>query len=318
MSHELKDYSGPFIPNLRMEDFSKEVLVKIIKEYSRLYLILHGNWHTLLRERFGDRVNVDLDCYQWMFSAIANAHWLSRALKIEPQNVESCFKALQLDPSIPLALFDLEYELVNPDHGFITCKKCTALNAYEAEGKGHEVPVCHEEEPATFAFAALYHNPKMVVRPVKLPPRKSKDEIACKWEYSIDPTFSATDSLSPGQLRERILAKTRSSGAVDPNRPEGSKEWSEALVRKYWDLLPEDTRAVMRLIAKTPEGYLKDDLLKELGIEIEELSHRFGYVYLPFFVADFPTHDHPARILTNPWRYEMDRNLAREIIRLSL
>jgi hypothetical protein len=77
---ELKDYSGPFNPDLRFEDFSKETLVKLLKEYSRLYLILHGSWHTLVRERFGDRANIDLDCSQWMLSAPANAHWPAREI----------------------------------------------------------------------------------------------------------------------------------------------------------------------------------------------------------------------------------------------
>ena len=315
---ELEDYGGPFDPDMGLEDFSKEALIKIVKEYSRLYLILQGSWHTLVRERFGDRANIDLDCYQWMVSGPANAHWLSRALKIEPRNVESYFRALQLDPSFPLALFDVDYELVNENHGFITCKRCTALDAYEAEGSGHEVPMCHEEEPATFAYAALYHNPKMVIKPLKLPPRKSRNEIACKWECKIDPTFSPTDSLSRESLRERILAKTRSSGAIDPAKRDASREWSEGLVLEYWTLLPDDTKAVMRMIARNPEGCLKDELLDELGIEIEELSHRFGYAYLPFFVGDFPPLAHPVRILTDPWRYEMEGTLAGTIIRLSL
>jgi hypothetical protein len=314
----MEDYSGPFDPNLRFEDFSREALLKIVKEYSRLYLILHGSWHSLLRERFGDRVNIDLDCYQWMLSAPANAHWLSRALNIEPENVESYFKALQLDPAFPLALFDIEYELVNENHGFITCKRCTALDAYEAEGRGHEIPMCHEEEPATFAYAALYHHPKLIVKPVKLPPRKSRDEIACRWECTIEPTFSPTDSLSRESLRAKILQKTRSSGAVDRDRREVSREWTDERVLTYWSLLPDGTRELMRTIARNPQGVLKDDLLDELGIETEELSHRFGYAYLPFFVADFPPLEHPVRVLTDPWRYEMEAELARAIARLAL
>lgn len=292
--------------------------MKLVKEYARLYIILHGSWHTLMRERFGDRVNIDLDCYQWMISAPANAHFLSRALNIQPDNVESYFKALQVDPAFPLALFDIEYELVTPDHGFMTCKRCTALESYELEGRGHEVPMCHEEEPATFAYAALYHNPKLVVKPVKLPPRKSKDEIACKWECKIEPTFSPTDSLTRGALREKIFASIRSSGAADVKRQAVDREWTQDAVRRYWGLLPDDTKALMRLIAKNPEGYPKEDLEKELGIVTEELSHRFGYAYLPFFITDFPPLEHPVRSLTEPWRYEMNRKLAQEIIRQSL
>ena len=315
---ELKDYSGPFNPNLKFEDFSKEALLKIVKEYSRCYLILQGSWHSTLRERYGDRANIDCDCYQWMTSGPANAHWLSRAMNIKAENVESYFKALQLDPSFPLALFDLEYELVDPNHGFITCKRCTALDAYEAEGTGHEIIMCHEEEPATFAYAALYHHPKLIVRPVKLPPRKSKDEIACKWECKIDPTFSPTGSLSSESLKERIFDKTRKSGAIDPDDRDVSKAWSEEKAIQYWGLVPDATKEVMRIIAKNPEGCLKDDIVEELGIETEELSHRFGYVYLPFFISSFPPMEHPVRLYTSPWRYEMDKKLARAITQLSL
>jgi len=212
----------------------------------------------------------------------------------------------------------VEYELVNPDHGFITCKRCTALDAYEAEGTGHEIIMCHEEEPATFAFAALYHHPKMVVRPLKLPPRKSKDEIACKWECKIDPAFLPTGSLSCDSLREKIFEKTMSSGAIDTDERDAGKQWSKERAFQYWHFLPDATKEVLRIIAKKPEGCLKDDIIEELGIETEELSHRFGYVYLPFYISKFPPMDHPVRLYTHPWRYEMDKRLSLTITQLSL
>jgi len=41
------------------------------------------------------------------------------------------------------------------------------------------------EEPL-FNNTARSINPKMVGRPLKLPPRASKDEIACVWEFKIE------------------------------------------------------------------------------------------------------------------------------------
>ncbi len=41
----LRDYSGQFNPNLKLEDFSKEVLVKLIKMYGRLYMAVDGFWY---------------------------------------------------------------------------------------------------------------------------------------------------------------------------------------------------------------------------------------------------------------------------------
>jgi len=49
---ELKDYSCSFKPTAKYEDFSKDVLVKLLKEYQRAYLIILGEWDKVTRERF--------------------------------------------------------------------------------------------------------------------------------------------------------------------------------------------------------------------------------------------------------------------------
>ena len=48
---ELKDYSGPYVPNLKYEDFSKEVLVKLLKAYSRECNVLPAYWAEEVRKR---------------------------------------------------------------------------------------------------------------------------------------------------------------------------------------------------------------------------------------------------------------------------
>lgn len=317
---ERDDYRGPFDPDLKLEEFSREALLRIAKEYARAYLILQGSWHSTLRARYGDRATIESDSSQWMTSGPAVSHWLSRALKIEVGNVESYFKALQMDPGFPLQLFDVEWELLNPNHGFFTCKKCTALDAFEAEGKGYEVIMCHEEEPPTFLKTALYHHPDMVVRPVKLPPRKSKDEIACKWECRIDPAVAARDAASVAAAGKKILQKTRSSGASHwaGRRDEGAAGWSDERILELWGRLPETTREVLRFLARHPESCAKDKLIEGMGIATEELSHRLGYVYLAMHDSDLPPMAPAVRLLTSPWRYEMDGAFSRAIRERSL
>jgi len=51
---ELKDYSGPYVPNLKYEDFSKEVLVKLLKAYSREVNVLGSYWAEEVRKRLGE------------------------------------------------------------------------------------------------------------------------------------------------------------------------------------------------------------------------------------------------------------------------
>ena len=41
----LRDYSGQLNPNIKVEDFSKDVLVKMVKMYGKLYLAVDGSWY---------------------------------------------------------------------------------------------------------------------------------------------------------------------------------------------------------------------------------------------------------------------------------
>jgi hypothetical protein len=50
----LQDYSGPFDPKRKYEDFSPEALTKLLKEYQRAYMIVIGELHRVMRERFGE------------------------------------------------------------------------------------------------------------------------------------------------------------------------------------------------------------------------------------------------------------------------
>ena len=307
---ELQNYSGPFDPNIRFEDFSKEMLIKLFKEYQRAYLIVLGEWHRVMRERYGEVAAIECDNSQWMVAGPLVASFLCKALKIKPVNVESFFKHMQMDPGFPMRLFDIEWELVNPNLGYITVKKCTALMVNEIAGKGYEIPMCHVEECPTMINTAFYHNPNLIFKPVKLPPRKSQDEIPCKWEARIVkpeenpfPHWQASKRLGPG---------------VPHDPKEAGKPWSEEQIRVLWGYLNDGIRDVMRVIAKKPEGCLKDDIVRELGIEAEEISFRLGFLYLAIFETPWPQKWAPVRCLLNPWRYEMDREWARAIGKRSL
>jgi hypothetical protein len=50
---EMNDYSGPFRPNLKWEDFSKDFLIKLMKVWQYAWLEMAGQWHTAVHKRFG-------------------------------------------------------------------------------------------------------------------------------------------------------------------------------------------------------------------------------------------------------------------------
>jgi len=305
---ELPDYSCPFNPKAKYEDFSKDTLVKLLKEYERAYLIVLGEWDKVLRERHSDTAALEYNISMWMTAGPLVEHYLSRALNISVGNVESFFKALQMDPGLPLMLFDNEFELVNPNYGLITVKKCTALNLYERQGKGYEIPMCHIVEPSTMINTALYHNPNMIFKPIQLPPREDREEIACKWEARIIP--KSEHPFPHWQMAKRM------GGSAPSNPREAGKPWSEKQIRKLWGYLSDDTKGVMRVIAKTPRDCLKDDIIRELGISAEEMSYRLGFLYLAIYETPWRQKWAPVRCLVNPWRYKMDREWAQAINKL--
>ncbi|MFC1944043.1 hypothetical protein ACFLX5_00845 [Chloroflexota bacterium] len=183
---DLRDYSGPFDPNRRYPDFSKDTLVMLLEEYSRSYRLLERQWHAVLRERHSDREAVECAIGQWMSTRPMVSHWLSKALNIEGDNVETFFKRLQMDPRFTPAEFDVCWELRRPDSGVFTVKKCGTLVSLEEEGKGYELTLCNEQELPALTRVAQYTNPHMKMVPLRLPPRRSETDIACQWEVKLE------------------------------------------------------------------------------------------------------------------------------------
>jgi hypothetical protein len=182
---ELDDLSGPFNPNLKFEDFSKSFLLKLIKAWQRAWLIMDIAWHDAVKERCGAEVADACALRAWLSIGSRVNPRYAKIANIELNTVLDSLKACQcpLD-SIAGGIFTTEYEIINPNHVIATIRKCISLDYFEREAPDRIYPVCHEVEPLIFAKYLI--NPNIKVIPLKLPPRKSPDEIACQWEYRLE------------------------------------------------------------------------------------------------------------------------------------
>ena len=52
-SLELDDYSGPFVPDLHLSDFSKEGLMKLVEVGGSIYGDVNRQWYKAVAKRFG-------------------------------------------------------------------------------------------------------------------------------------------------------------------------------------------------------------------------------------------------------------------------
>ena len=69
---DLEDYSGEFRPDLKMEDFSKEALVRLWHLGASLYIGLDGLYYTLIREKWGEDKARDLGSEIWLRKGFAS------------------------------------------------------------------------------------------------------------------------------------------------------------------------------------------------------------------------------------------------------
>jgi len=181
---ELTDYSGKFDPNIKYEDFSKGFLLGLLNAYSEYLLRVDGFWYLTVKERMGDEEAFACDMKVWEKAQIYELETTCKLFKIQGNDVATLMKGLQMSPWMWIYKFNMELE--NPNHGILTITHCPTLVALEREGQGREQKICQMLEPKLFRLIADFFNPEIEVKALKLPPRKSQDEIACQWEFWIE------------------------------------------------------------------------------------------------------------------------------------
>lgn len=184
---EMKDYSGPFKPDLRYSDFSKEQLIKMCLMANDYYIQTVLPFVIHIKEKYGLDAMYDAMEFVWV-------QWLGpqlpriygERLNIPCNDIESIMKVLQVTIDWGSVTAELSFEMPSKDYGVITCHRCLATDMYEA-GALEDVEMlkkfCHLDVVTMEAWGKLF-NPDMLIKPLALSPRKSKDDPACKWELT--------------------------------------------------------------------------------------------------------------------------------------
>lgn len=180
----LADYSGEFLPKLKLEDFSHDTLVKLLMLYSKLYAALDGFWYLKVMERCGNKEALDYDARTWKSVVKYEMRRITEELNIHGNDVIALMKALQIAPYFQNMQYKIDIE--NGNRATFTVTHCPTLEALEREGKGREGEICTIVEPEIFKDYAAFFNPGIQVECLESPPRKSKDEVCCRWAFSLE------------------------------------------------------------------------------------------------------------------------------------
>ena len=189
---ELSDYSGKFVPGIRFEDFSKDALLKLVKLYSKIYLGYMGMWNTVMRQHMSAEELAKYETEVYVKTARQfEAPGVANALNIKGNDVVTLIKLMQMIPDGSRQdMYDSTYDVKNNNHVILTIKTCPTLLFWERHGNTKAIDICCSVggvEDITIVEYANFINPDIKVTALKVPPRKSKDEIACQWDIKLEP-----------------------------------------------------------------------------------------------------------------------------------
>ena len=180
----LSDYRGDFNPDIKLEDFSKDALLKLTKLYSQLYVAIDGFWFLSVMNRISNDVAIDCDLWVWKKQIKYEMDRVTKLLGIQGNDIVALFKAFQFGAWSGAMKYRME--TINDTLGVLTVLDCPTVAAMEREGKEREAGFCKTVEQKMFDMYANYFNPNIQVKYLELPPRKNKDGIFCRWEFRLE------------------------------------------------------------------------------------------------------------------------------------
>jgi hypothetical protein len=181
---EIDDLSGPFYPNLRHENFSKKFLLRLMDAWQYAWIVMSASYYNAVRKRFGFEAANDINRLAWSRVGERAVPRHARVANIQLNTVLDSLKVLQLPLNNTIGpLYEVAYDIRNENHVILNVTRCRSLLYYEREAPEMVEPVCRGFRKEAMEKHLI--NPNIKVTPLKLPPRKSKRQIACQWEFKM-------------------------------------------------------------------------------------------------------------------------------------
>jgi len=189
---ELDDYSGPFEPDLRLDDFSKEGLKKLVEIGGAIYGTVNRKWYDAAVARFGREVADEMHHEVWFAEGGAGDvenHTISTLMGFTGEDeVTTPMKVWQCLPAMASRMH-MVFEQTDDGDWQMSTPQCVVPEM--GEKLGPEVMdymannICGHLELFGFRHGASRWNAQIRVDPEKLPPRADTSEVHCRWRISM-------------------------------------------------------------------------------------------------------------------------------------
>lgn len=161
----------------KLRQLTKDELVDLIEEYTKLYITLDGLWFLSVENRYGHDVAAKLDVEVWKSLSQREAKRIRNKRKIAGSGIEAVIEAFKFRPNFLIK----EYEVIREGNKAIfRVTKCRSLHAMERDKR--EVSSCIMVLENTYPEFVRAIDSNVKFRVLKAPPRKSADETCCEFE----------------------------------------------------------------------------------------------------------------------------------------
>ena len=186
---ELTEYSGEFNPGLKFEDFSKEWLLKYIRELMSDYLKISEYWQNWVEKKFGQEEAMEGELNAFTRAANEIFPRIARLVNIQlpAKDIPEALKIIQVIPdNVTADICRNEYDIKDRNHVIMTVAKCGILEFFEKKAPDRIYSLCQKVDVEITKAYFRACNPDIEVTPLKLPPRKGPDDIACMWDLKLE------------------------------------------------------------------------------------------------------------------------------------
>jgi hypothetical protein len=166
-----------------LNTLSREEAINYLKLVSGLALAVDGLWFMAAEKASGYDKALDMDVDVWVGYARVVVKRIRRNFQISGTGIEALKEIIQHDP-MWWSMGDVKTTEDSPSRFGFEIIDCPSLIAMEKMGRKRLT--CEPVERAYLEAFAAAVDPAIKVQALKLPPRKSSDEVCCRWAFVLD------------------------------------------------------------------------------------------------------------------------------------
>jgi len=166
-----------------LESLSREEAIRTLKFLSGLAIAVDGLWFMAVEKATGYDRALKMDVEVWVGYARVVVKRIRREFQINGTGLEALKEIISHDP---MWWSMGEFRIIEDAPGRLAfeVRDCPSLLAMEKMGR--ERLTCEPVEGAYLEALAGAVDPRIRVEALKLPPRKSAEEVCCRWAFSLE------------------------------------------------------------------------------------------------------------------------------------